>query len=138
MAGLQGSVSSLARFATTMRALPRVLGQRVAAKAAPLLTELAKATFDASEDAYGNSWAPGAEGQRVTLRKSGALARYLVYVAIGTKLRISLGTAYAKFQIGKRPVFPTQGGQLPSTFSATLAKTTQDEAKAFFREGSGS
>lgn len=120
-----------------MRALPRVLAHRVTEKAAPALTALAKDTFGAGEDAYGNSWAPGHKGQQVTLTKTGALARYLVYVAIGTKLRVALGTSYAKYQIGKRPVFPRHGDELPVAYSATLAKIAQAEAKAFLREGGG-
>lgn len=132
---LRGSVASLTKFAQTMRALPRVLAQEITAKAAPAITELARKTFEASEDAYGASWAPGAHGQRVTLRKSGDLARYLIYVAVGTKLRVALGTGYAKYQIGRRSVFPRQGEELPAAYMKKLAEIAQTTAKAILERG---
>lgn len=116
-------MKSLSEFANDLRRLPKVVAIRVAEECAPVLTSLAKATFDASEDAYGRSWRPGKGGQRVTLKKSGDLERTLRYVAIGTKLRVALGTKYAKYQIGKRPVFPRQGGELPEEYSRALQRT---------------
>jgi len=127
---LQGNVSSLSKFAEDLKRLPRVVAQRVAAESAEPLTELAKQTFAESEDAYGAAWAPGADGQRVTLDKSGSLKHQLYYVAIGTKLRVALGVPYAKYQIGKRPVFPTQGAPLPEAYSETLARIAVDVCKA--------
>jgi len=116
-------MKSLAQFSQDLRRLPRVVAQKVAAAAAPVLTELAKSTFDASEDAYGIDWAPGARGQKVTLRRSGDLATYIRYVAIGTKLRVALGVKYAKYQVGKRPVFPKQHGELPDAYVQALQRT---------------
>lgn len=117
------NINSLAKFAADLRRLPRVVAQRVCEEAAPKITALGRETFGASEDAYGAAWKLGAEGQTVTLRKSGALARALYYVAIGTKLRVALGVPYAKFQIGRRPVFPTQGNVLPEAYQSTLSRT---------------
>lgn len=114
---------SLSQFANDLRRLSRVVAIRVAEEAAPELTKLAAATFDESENPYGLNWAPGAQGQRVTLRKTGALARFIRYVAIGTKLRVALGVPYAKYQIGKRPVFPRQDGDLPTAYVQTLQRT---------------
>jgi len=96
---------------------------KVCLEAAPALTSLAKETFAAGEDAYGLTWKPGERGQHVTLRKSGDLERTIRYVAIGTKLRVALGVRYAKYQIGKRPVFPRQGGELPTAYVQTLQRT---------------
>ncbi len=91
---------------------------------------MARQTFEAGENPYGNTWAPGADGERVTLRKSGAMFSNIRYVAIGTKLRVALGQSYAKFQIGKRPVFPTQGGALPVEYSRALERTAVDVCRA--------
>jgi hypothetical protein len=96
---------------------------RVAEEAAPAITQLATQSFEKSETPYGLNWVPGVDGQVVTLRKTGALQRYIRYVAIGTKLRVSLGVRYAKYQIGKRPVFPRQGGELPESYSQVLERT---------------
>lgn len=135
MSGLKGNLRSLARFSENLRGLPLVLGQRIAAKVAAPLTALARATFDASENPYGEPWAPGANGQTITLKKTEALARLNRYVAIGTKLRVALGVRYAKYQIGKRLVFPRQGAGLPESWRQLLANTTQEEARAYLKEG---
>ena len=113
---------SLTEFAADLRRLPRTVAIRIAEAAAPGLTDLAKDSFDGGETPYGVSWPPGEQGQRVTLRKTGALERYIKYVAIGTRLRVSLGVKYAKYQIGKRPVFPRAGGELPPSYIETLQR----------------
>lgn len=120
---LAGSVSSLAKFAADLRRLPRVVAQKVASAAAPALTAIALQTFDAGETPYGDIWAPGADGKRVTLKKSGDLEKHIRYVATGTKLRVALGVRYAKYQIGKRPVFPRAAGELPADYSRELERT---------------
>jgi hypothetical protein len=113
---------SIAQFSQDLRRLPRVLSQKVATAAAPVLTELANKTFDAGTTAAGEPWKPGKKGQKITLRKSGDLAKYIHYVAIGTKLRVALGVAYAKYQVGKRPIFPTQYSKLPDTYVQALER----------------
>jgi hypothetical protein len=120
------NISSLKKFSDKLRELPRVVAIKVAEAAAPVLTDLVHQTFGASENAYGDDWAPGADGQKVTLRRSGELAGGLSYVAIGTKLRLRLGAKHAKYQVGKRPVTPRQGAELPVEYSRALARETED------------
>lgn len=129
-AGLIGDVSSLRAFAQRLRTLPRVVAQKVAAAAAPELTKVARETFDAGEDAYGVPWTPGADGKRVDLNKSGTLRSKITYVAIGTVLRVALGTSYAKYQVGRRPVFPRQNEALPASYVAVLEKVTREVCAA--------
>ncbi len=100
----------------------KVTANKIAAAAAPVLTALVHETYNASENAYGTSWVPGADGQKVTLRKSGKLAKNVAYTAVGTKIRLKLGVPYAKYQVGKRPIAPTQGGALPVAYSEALAR----------------
>lgn len=113
---------SLEQFAADLRRLPRVVAIRVAEEAAPALTALANETFAASETPYGANWKAGAKGQRVTLNQTGALKRFIRYAAVGTKLRVVLGVRYAKYQIGKRPVFPRQTGALPPSYVQALQR----------------
>jgi hypothetical protein len=113
---------SLRQFSDDLKRLPRVVAFKVAERAAPVITALAKETFDASETPEGKAWAPGKKGQTITLRKTGALERWIKYVAIGSKIRVSLGVPYSKFQIGKRPVFPRQAGDLPETYQQALRR----------------
>lgn len=119
-------LSSLAKLQANLRALPKRLAQEVARRAAPVLTSFAEQSFSGSEDPYGAPWAPGAEGQRITLRETGSLAKFIRYVAIGTKLRVALGVPYAKYQIGKRPVFPRQGAPLPGQYSQAMKSLAAD------------
>lgn len=120
----KGDPSSLSKFSQRLQSLPTVLGQKIAASAAPVITDAARTTFDASQNAYGVPWAPGADGDLVTLEDTGALKRQIQYVAIGTKLRVVLGVKYAKYQIGKRPVYPTQGKELPVSYIRKLSDLT--------------
>jgi hypothetical protein len=133
MSGLTGDLSTLKSFTASLRELPRTLAIQVAAEAAPALTEAARATFDAGEDAYGVSWMPSASGQSVTLKKSGALAQGIQYVAIGTKLRVKLPVSYAKYQLGRRPAFPRQGEPLPASYVAALKAATDRVIHAALR-----
>jgi hypothetical protein len=124
------SFASLARFSADLRRLPRALAQQVTEEAAPVITDLARKTFEASENAYGVPWRPGADGGKVTLRQSGNLARQIRYVAIGTKIRVALGVRYAKYQIGRRPVFPTQGAALPREYARALSRIAVNAIRA--------
>lgn len=121
--------SSLKQFAEDLRRLPRVVAQKVAERAAPALTAIAEATADASENAYGQPWAAGKHGQRVTLNRTGALLKFIRYVAIGTKLRVALGVPYAKYQVGKRPIFPRQDAALPDEYSQVLERAAVQVVK---------
>lgn len=117
-------MSSLADFSRKLQALPRVVAIKIAEAAAPAVTAAARATFDAGQDAFGVAWLPSPTGESVTLKKSGALASGITYVATGTKLRVKLGVAYAKYQLGRRPAFPRQGDPLPASYSAALEAAT--------------
>lgn len=121
---------SLKAFSASLRKLPTVVAQKVAAAAAPELTAVALSTFNAGENAYGTAWAPREDGSSATLRDSGSLASKIHYVAIGTKLRVALSVPYAKYVVGKRPVFPTQGGVLPTAYRETLERVTADVCRA--------
>ena len=70
------------------------------------------------------------KGQLVTLRKTGDLAKYVTYVAIGTRLRVALGVKYAKYQIGKRPVYPRQEQGLPESYVRALMRVAVDVVSA--------
>jgi len=117
---------SLKDFSASLRRLPTVVAMKVAAAAAPRLTEAAQSTFESGETPYGVGWAPGSDGKAVTLRRSGALQRGVRYVAIGTRLRLALTTSYAKYVVGTRPVTPRQGAALPEAYSAALAAATRE------------
>ena len=113
---------SLRQFSADLKRLPKVVAFKVAERAAPVITALAKETFDAQQTPEGTAWKPGKKGKKITLVKTGALQRWIKYVAIGSRIRVSLGVPYAKFQIGKRPVFPRQAGDLPESYQRALQR----------------
>ena len=123
---LKGPIQSLANFSSKLRKLPTVLGQKVARTAAPRLTSVAQGTFGAGENAYGETWQPLNDGSKATLNKTGGIKRGVFYVAIGTILRVRLAVPYAKYQVGKRPVFPTQGSPLPTAYVRELQATVAE------------
>jgi hypothetical protein len=120
MSGLRGDLSSIRRFSESLKTLPFWAGREAARRSAPILTKLAQETFARSEDPNGVAWAPNVDGKTVTLRQSGTLAQFMVYVAVGTIMRVALGTKYAKYQIGKRHVFPAFGAVLPEAYRTAL------------------
>jgi hypothetical protein len=117
-AGLKGDISKIRSLERSIRELPRVVGAKVATAVAATITAMNRATFSAGQNAYGDPWLPGVGGDPVDLRESGALAKAIAYVAIGTRLRARLGPAYAKYQVGRRPVLPT--GKLPLRMAAAV------------------
>lgn len=129
MSGLRGDLSKLRGLEKSLTELPRVVGARVATASADAITALARATFAAGENAYGDTWDPGVGGEQVSLRKSGALGRF-AYVAIGTRLRAQLGPSYARYQIGKRPILPRSGARLPIAYVGTLRAKASEVIRA--------
>ena len=124
---IAGDVSKLSKLGAALRALPVRVATQIAERAAPRLTELARATFDAHETAYGDAWAPSRDGHEVTLRRSGALASQLRFAAVGTRVRAVLGVPYARYQVGRFPVLPPGGAAMPPAWSEALATIADEE-----------
>ncbi len=124
------ALTKLGKLSADLRRLPTVVAQKAAAAAAPALTDAARSTFDAGEDPYGATWAIREDGTRATLRDSGALSSKVRYVAIGTRIRLALGVAYAKYVVGRRPVFPKQGATLPKAYSDALQGAVAEVCRA--------
>lgn len=133
MSGVKGNIGSLRKFSESIRKFGRGQSHLIAQRAAPAITAEAKKTYDAGTDPYGTPWAPGADGKSVDLKESGSMFALLQYVPIGEKLRVALTTKYAKYQIGKRKVFPMQDGPLPLAYEVALEDATQTSLAAQWR-----
>lgn len=124
---VRGSVKqTMARIYSVLGRISVATAMRAAERIAPTLTTMAKASFDASETPYGTPWAPGADGQRVTMRRSGALAKGLTFAAVGARVRAVLGVPYAKYQIGRRRILPAGGATVPQSWHDAMAKHAHD------------
>lgn len=125
----RSDTSSLSKFSRSLSEMPKNVAIDVAQRAAPIITAFANESFASSSDPYGVPWAPGEDGQKITLVDTGDMRRDIRYEANGTKLRVKLGQDYAKYQIGKRPVYPKQGGLLPRKYSDALEALVAEEAE---------
>lgn len=126
MSGLKGDISGVRKLERAIQAIPFRVGAKVAARSADVITELGQATFNAQQNAYGDAWPDGADGEVKTMRETGALAEGVRYVAIGTKLRARLGVPYARFLINKRPILPRNGAALPAPYVDALSKAASE------------
>lgn len=126
MSGLNGDISGVRKLERAIQQIPTRVGAKVATKSASVLTELGQATFNAQQNAYGDAWPEGVDGEVKTLRETGALAEGVRYVATGTKLRARLGVLYARFLINKRPILPRNGAALPTPYVDALSKAASE------------
>jgi hypothetical protein len=113
------NTSSLAKIAKSLRALPLRLGQDVAREAAPELTGLAQASYNAQETVYGDARPQGKDGP-LTLHKTGKLQSGVKFTAIGTIVRAVLTVPYARYNI-KYGILPRGGSIMPTAWSEAIA-----------------
>lgn len=117
-------VAKLGELKKAIQDLPRTLGIKVAKACADVISGMARRTFAASQDSFGDPWAPSNAGKTVTLKRSGDLAKGVDYVATGTRLRARLGPRYAKYQVGLRSVFPRSS--LPLAYRKAIDKKARE------------
>lgn len=123
------AISSIHNFSQRLKKVAITSATRIAEKAAPLLTEEGRRTFDIRQAPSGMPWPPGKKPEDGDLVQSGKLRKWIVYRAYGRTVKVALGVPYAKYQIGKRPVYPKRHVTLPDRYQAillTLFRTTID------------
>lgn len=123
MTALRGDLSTLKRMKASLRDLPRSVAHSVAQRGAPALTGLTQAAFDGGRSVYGEARPPGVSGDRLTLRKTGALEADLRFVANGTTIRCVLGPRYAKYVI-RYGILPN--GAMPVSWSSRLGALVKE------------
>lgn len=133
MAGLRGDVASLDVLRKRLSADPQVLAHKVAAAAVGAINAEAQRSFDAGEAPSGFAWPESkVTGAHVSLVRSGALRRQVRYSAEGSQIRCVLGVRYAKYQVGKRPVFPRRGAKLPDAYRDAIARVIAPIYSSFY------
>lgn len=101
------------------------LAERLATRAARMCTGYLTASFKAGLTVYDDSRPDGVNGF-LTLVKSGATLGALYFVAIGTIVRASLGTKYAKYLIGKYKILPPGNATMPSKWRESIRLNAKD------------
>ncbi len=124
--GLKGDLGKIHSFKAALRDMPRTLAADVAKRAAPAMTDLTQASFDSGQTVYGDARPRGAEGQPLTLRKTGATEAQMRFVSVGTIVRCVLGPKYARYLIGKYSILPN--GAMPVKWAERL-RTLVAESK---------
>ena len=122
MAGLVGNTRTIANLRKLISTLPKVLEQRAAAASVDAINAESMRTFDAGEMPSTMAWPESdVTGKPVHLVRRGELRRLIKYRATGTIIACDASVLrYAKYQIGKRPVFPRRGAVLPAAWREAL------------------
>lgn len=125
MTALKGNVNDLKKLGRRLNKFPTTVVHNVARKTAPTLTTNATSAYASGRTVYGAPRPKGANGQPLTLRRTGATEATLRFVAIGTIVRCVLGTPYAKYLIGNYRVLPM--GAMPVSWSRQIADIVSKE-----------
>lgn len=121
---LKGDLNSIKALKSTLRALPKTVAVDVARRAAPAMTTLTTSAFNSNRSVYNDPRPTGANGQALTLVKSGRTRDALRFVSVGTIVRCALPTKWAKYLIGKYGILPN--GALPAQWSRRLAEVVKE------------
>ncbi len=128
---MRAGITSIGKLNVRMRELPLRIRASVAKDAEAVLTKLMRDEFNAGKTVYDSPRPLGVNGNALTLVKSGKVKNALFFVAIGTILRASLGTKYARYLIGKYKIMPHS---LPAAWRAKLEQIVREHEEDFARE----
>lgn len=115
---MKGDVRTLRSLRKALNKLPITASARIAARAAPEMTALAGASYDAGRTAYGTPRPKGVDGRKLDLVQSGASRRAMRFGATGRDIRTGALPRYTRYLIGKYDVLPN--GPLPAEWRAKL------------------
>lgn len=122
--GLKGNLEDLRALKASLRAAPLSVAHDVAKRASPVMTKLSQVAYDGGDTVYDVARPRGVDGDRLSLVKTGATRRQMVFVSNGTIVRVVLGPKYAKYLIGKYDVLPN--GALPAKWRDALKKVVAE------------
>ena len=128
---MRSGIDSINRLKGALRDLPLRIRSAVAKDAAEILTRELRADYAAGLTVFDEPRPLSVKGQKLTLVKSGRTYSDVYFTAVGTILRASLGTKYAKYLIGKYRILPQK---LPVKWSAQLEQIVREYREDFERE----
>ena len=117
---LKGDVRSLQSLKRALQKLPITASARIAARAAPEMSALARSSFDGGRSVYGPARPRGVDGGELTLERTGATRRALEFVATGRDIRLTRLPRYTKYLIGKYDILPN--GPLPASWRERMTE----------------
>jgi hypothetical protein len=129
LTGDSKAIEALKRKMSNLIGVP----QRTAAAVAPILKGMIQSEFETKTDPFGNPWPQikadtYRRGTKSILVRSGALQRAVGAAAKGKRVKIILGTHYAKYFISTRwSILPRGGAGKPESWTI-LVKTEAEKA----------
>jgi hypothetical protein len=135
------SFGDLAKLQSWRERIGRMVGvpERVAVEVAPKFAGLVEKGFATKADPYGAGWKPiksatYARGTKSALVRTGRMLEEIDYLPFGKRVKVLLGTFYARFHIstGRRTL--PKPGQLPPKWSEVVKVEVE---RAFERIAAG-
>lgn len=111
------SINALKR---ALKSLPVTSVARIAARAAPAMSELAQGAHATGKTVYDRPRPRGVDGDPLSLERTGATKSALQFVATGRDIRTVKLPRYAKYLIGKYGLLPGGKGALPPAWRDRL------------------
>ena len=128
----RGGVKDLRRIAANLGKLPKTIGQRVAADVSKDFSAATAAAYASGTTPYGDARPLGKHGP-VTLKRTGKTEASLRFEAIGTTIRASFRTGWARFLVGRFRILPMGG--LPVAWVKIAEGSAQRLAQSMLTEG---
>lgn len=118
---LQGDLRSLRAVRKALAKLPITASARIAQRAAPGVSNLAREAYDSGRTVYGLPRPKSTDGKDLDLVRTGASRRAAQFTAEGTQMRTHVLPRYTRYLIGRYDVLPN--GPLPQAWQALLRET---------------
>jgi hypothetical protein len=113
-------VRSIRALQRALKRMPITTSARIAARYAPVATQLAQDAHGYGRTVYGTPRPRGVDGQALTLERTGAAKRALQFVATGRDVRIPVMPRYVKYLIGTYRILPN--GPLPAEWRERITR----------------
>lgn len=133
---LQGDLRSLQSLRRVLAKLPLTVSANIARRAAPVVSALARESYDSGRTAYGLTRPKGVDGDALDLVRTGASRRAAQFTAEGTQMRTHVLPRYTKYLIARFQILPNGKAPLPPAWQALLRETAAQVLHAqIFGEG---
>jgi len=121
------NTATLRKLAKSIQHKPLVAQQNIAARVAPIITQLAGQSYDSGQTVYGDARPSGVHGNRLSLMKTGKTRPTVFFKAVGTIVRAVLGTKWSKYLIGKYKILPIGNADMPFLWRLAIRRIANEE-----------